>query len=202
MSSIAYIALMDTVRTPSDIGNIIRARRKRLGWDQARLAHEIGVSRQWIVDIEKGKPRAELQLILRALQALGLELMLGPGVAQVSEVGVPDRDTVTPINLDAIIEHNRANPPLGTTVFNAFNNNIFKNQFSPFDALKNTGLDKSPPIIGESVKKNPANEHLHKQFSATNRLKIGETVADSLKIGEAEKISKVISPSSKKKGVP
>ncbi|MGN3937703.1 hypothetical protein ABVB18_20570, partial [Xanthomonas citri pv. mangiferaeindicae] len=56
--------------------------------------------------------------------------------------------------------------------------------------------------VGASVKKNPANEHLHKQFSATNRLKIGETVADSLKIGEAEKISKVISPSSKKKGVP
>lgn len=111
------------------------------------------MSRQWIVDIEKGKPRAELQLILRALQALGLELMLGPGVAQVSEVGVPDRDTVTPINLDAIIEHNRANPPLGTTVFNAFNNNIFKNQFSPFDALKNTGLDKSPRLSVQALKR-------------------------------------------------
>ncbi|MCC4621932.1 helix-turn-helix transcriptional regulator [Xanthomonas cassavae CFBP 4642] len=111
---------MDTVRTPSDVGNIIRSRRKRLGWDQARLAREIGVSRQWIVDIEKGKPRAELQLILRALQALGLELMMGPGVAQVSEVRAPDRHTVTPINLDAVIEHNRANPSLGTTVFNAF----------------------------------------------------------------------------------
>ncbi|WP_239692137.1 hypothetical protein [Xanthomonas floridensis] len=24
-----------------------------MGWDQARLAHEIGVSRQWVVDIEK-----------------------------------------------------------------------------------------------------------------------------------------------------
>jgi len=33
-----------------------------------------GVSRRWLVDLEAGKPRAELELTLRVLAALGLEL--------------------------------------------------------------------------------------------------------------------------------
>lgn len=214
MLSIAYILAMDTARTPSDVGNIIRARRKRLGWDQARLAHEIGVSRQWVVDIEKGKPRAELQLILRALQALGLELMLGPGAAQVPPVHAPDRGTVTPIDLDAIIEHNRSNSRLGTTVLNAFNNNIFKDQFSSLDRLKNAGLHR-PFSAVDALKQSPAqaasaalnqyssmidaldernlvSESLQKQFPALDRPKIGETT----------KIPRVTSTSSKKKADP
>lgn len=67
---------MATLATPLDFGNTIRQRRKALGWDQARLAHEIGVSRQWVIDMEKGKPRAELHLVLRALKALDLRLSL------------------------------------------------------------------------------------------------------------------------------
>lgn len=65
---------MPTLKTPADLGNVILQRRKALGWDQARLAHEAGVSRQWIIEIEKGKPRAELQLVLRTLNVLGMEL--------------------------------------------------------------------------------------------------------------------------------
>ncbi|PPV06058.1 transcriptional regulator [Xanthomonas bromi] len=203
---------MDTVRTPSDIGNIIRTRRKRLGWDQARLAHQIGVSRQWVVDIEKGKPRAELQLILRALQALGLELMLGPGVAQVSEVRAPDRDTVTPINLDAIIEHNRANPPVGADVFNAFNN--INNHLSSLDRLKSAGLHR-PSSALDVLKQSPAqaalaamNRYSSMTDAPNERKLVGEALQkqfhglDRSKIGETAKISKVISTSSKKKGVP
>lgn len=33
-----------------------------------------GVSRRWIVDLEAGKPRAELGLVLRVLSALGIPL--------------------------------------------------------------------------------------------------------------------------------
>lgn len=105
---------MDTVRTPSDIGNVIRARRKHLGWDQARLAKQIGVSRQWIVDIEKGKPRAELQLILRALHVLGLQLALSPGAAQAQEREMLDPIPAASINLDAILERHRGTLPPGT----------------------------------------------------------------------------------------
>lgn len=65
---------MPIIKTPKDLGAVIRNRRKELAWDQARLAAEVGASRQWVIDIEKGKPRAELDLALRALHALGLSL--------------------------------------------------------------------------------------------------------------------------------
>jgi HTH-type transcriptional regulator/antitoxin HipB len=62
------------VRTPADLGALIRDRRTKLGLDQKSLAAKVGVSRQWIVEVEKGKPRAEIGLLLRALGALGLSL--------------------------------------------------------------------------------------------------------------------------------
>lgn len=62
------------IRTPRDIGLAIRERRRALGLDQRSLAERIGVSRQWLVEVEKGKPRAEVGLLLRTLNALHLEL--------------------------------------------------------------------------------------------------------------------------------
>ncbi|OAF08709.1 transcriptional regulator [Bradyrhizobium centrolobii] len=62
------------IRTPADLGAVIRDRRKRLKLDQSTLAKRIGVSRQWVIDIEHGHPRAELALVLRALDALGIPL--------------------------------------------------------------------------------------------------------------------------------
>jgi HTH-type transcriptional regulator / antitoxin HipB len=62
------------LRTPKDVGALIRQRRLDLGLSQLELAQRVGVSRQWIVDVERGKPRAELGLVLRALDALGAGL--------------------------------------------------------------------------------------------------------------------------------
>jgi HTH-type transcriptional regulator/antitoxin HipB len=62
------------IRTPADLGAVIREHRKLLGLDQAELAKRIGVSRQWVVGIERGRARAELGLVLRALDTLGLQL--------------------------------------------------------------------------------------------------------------------------------
>ncbi|MFZ1989386.1 MAG: helix-turn-helix domain-containing protein [Alphaproteobacteria bacterium] len=62
------------VRTPSDLGAVIRDRRKQLKLDQAGLALKIGVSRQWLIGVERGRARAELGLVLRALDALGIKL--------------------------------------------------------------------------------------------------------------------------------
>jgi predicted transcriptional regulator len=36
-----------------------------------------GVSRKWVYEFEAGKPAAELQLILRVMDALGLALDVG-----------------------------------------------------------------------------------------------------------------------------
>jgi HTH-type transcriptional regulator / antitoxin HipB len=62
------------IRTPADLGAVIRDRRRQLKLDQADLAARIGVSRYWVILIEKGHPRAELALVLRALDALNVQL--------------------------------------------------------------------------------------------------------------------------------
>lgn len=67
-----------TIRTPRDLGAAIRDKRRKRGLDQQTLALKIGVSRQWISEVEKGKPRAEVGLILRALDALGIALAIVP----------------------------------------------------------------------------------------------------------------------------
>jgi HTH-type transcriptional regulator/antitoxin HipB len=94
------------IRAPIDIGNIIRERRKKLGLDQAALAKQVGVSRQWIVEVEKGKPRAEIGLVLRTLNALGIDLQVAlQGSGEVVVVEPPFGPAH--VDIDAIIDRAR-----------------------------------------------------------------------------------------------
>lgn len=79
------------IRTPADLGAVIRERRKELKLDQAELARRIGTSRQWVVGIEQGRSRAELGLVLRALDTLGIRLDSG---VTPSRKGAPDLDAI------------------------------------------------------------------------------------------------------------
>jgi y4mF family transcriptional regulator len=74
MSANVDIGDIMRVRTPADLGAVIRDRRKQLKLDQAALAKRIGVSRYWVIMIERGHARAELALVLRALDALNIQL--------------------------------------------------------------------------------------------------------------------------------
>jgi HTH-type transcriptional regulator/antitoxin HipB len=65
------------VHTPVDLGAAIRAGRRALGLGQAELATRVGVRRQWVIKIEAGKSTAEVGLVLRTLNALGLKLEIG-----------------------------------------------------------------------------------------------------------------------------
>jgi HTH-type transcriptional regulator/antitoxin HipB len=67
------------VRTPKDVGALIRQRRHELGLSQIQLAERAGVSRQWVVDVERGKARAEIGLVLRALDVLDTPLRVEAG---------------------------------------------------------------------------------------------------------------------------
>ena len=67
------------LRTAVDFGAVIRDKRLRLGLSQADLARKVGVGRQWIVEVEKGKSGAPLALILRTLEALGISLTENEG---------------------------------------------------------------------------------------------------------------------------
>ena len=62
------------IRTPRELGAVLRDERRRLGLSQVDLSEKADVSRKWIVEMENGKARAELALVLRALRALGLTL--------------------------------------------------------------------------------------------------------------------------------
>ncbi len=67
------------IRTPNDLGALIRDRRIKLGLDQISLAKRAGTSRKWLVEVEHGKPRAAIGLILRTLRALDVSLKVNDG---------------------------------------------------------------------------------------------------------------------------
>ena len=62
------------LRTPGELGALVREKRRALKLSQSAVAKRAGTSREWIVDLEKGKPRVPLSLVLRALAALGITL--------------------------------------------------------------------------------------------------------------------------------
>lgn len=82
------------VRTPADLGAVIREHRKRLGLGQAALAERIGTSRQWIVAIERGHSRAELGLVLRTLDTLGVRLETRDKILSAKSPSDPDIDAI------------------------------------------------------------------------------------------------------------
>lgn len=69
------------VRNVEELGAIIRKRRRELDWDQRYLAERAHVSRQWVVEVEAGKHRAEIGRLLRILDALDLQMDVAPGPA-------------------------------------------------------------------------------------------------------------------------
>jgi HTH-type transcriptional regulator / antitoxin HipB len=85
------------VRTPADLGAVIRDRRKQLDLDQSTFAKRIGVSRQWVIGVERGHARAAMGLVLRAIDALGIRL--DAGIDQTSRRG----STSPAIDIDAIV---------------------------------------------------------------------------------------------------
>jgi len=89
------------VRTPIDIGAAIRDRRQALQLDQKALAERIGVSRQWVTQVERGKANAQLGLVLRALEALGIPLSIAD-----ADLGAHARQTAT-VDIDQIIDQAR-----------------------------------------------------------------------------------------------
>ena len=66
------------VSDPSALGRLVRETRRALGLTQPNLALSAGVGVRFLVDIEKGKPTAQIGKIMRVLAALGIELQLSP----------------------------------------------------------------------------------------------------------------------------
>ena len=86
------------IRTPLDLGLVIREKRRKIKLSQAELADKVGVGRQWVVAIEHGKSRAELGLVLRTLSALGLSFTIDAGDQDRRSTG-PD----SPVDIDTVV---------------------------------------------------------------------------------------------------
>ncbi len=64
--------------TPAEIGDIVRTTRKGAGLRQDELAGAAGVGLRFIVDLEAGKPTAQIGKTLQVLQALGCSFDIRP----------------------------------------------------------------------------------------------------------------------------
>jgi HTH-type transcriptional regulator/antitoxin HipB len=91
---------MIPLRNLKDLGAAIRQRRRQLGLDQKALATRVGVSRQWIVEVEHGKPRAAVGLVLQTLEALGLHL-------GIDEAPKGRQDASAAADIDAVVRRAR-----------------------------------------------------------------------------------------------
>lgn len=70
MIEYAYISF------PEDVGQVIRAERKELGWSQTELARRSGCSQRFVSECERGKTGAEMGKVLQLLRALGLTIQV------------------------------------------------------------------------------------------------------------------------------
>ena len=62
-------------RTPIQLGNEIRERRRQLGLTQEQLANQAGIRQRTVSDIESAG-NARIDTVMRLLAALDLELVL------------------------------------------------------------------------------------------------------------------------------
>lgn len=95
-------------RTTTDVGNLIRERRRLLGMSQAALARDLGVSRQWLISVEAGKEGADTARVLRVLAALGLVVDIRPIEAGAgARVPPGDGRQAVSVDIDALVDSHR-----------------------------------------------------------------------------------------------
>lgn len=80
-----------TLRNPEQLGRLIRLKRLEKGLSQVALAAQLGVERKWVIHLESGNSRAELGLVLRALDALDVQASLRDKGASPAESGTAAR---------------------------------------------------------------------------------------------------------------
>lgn len=62
------------IRNTKELGLLLRSSRQEKALSQQALADSIGVSRHWVIDMERGKPTLEIGLVFRAIVALRLSI--------------------------------------------------------------------------------------------------------------------------------
>ena len=64
------------IESPTELGQVVRTRRRELSLTQQALADVIGVNRRVVGELERGKGTVRLEIALEASRALGLDIEL------------------------------------------------------------------------------------------------------------------------------
>jgi HTH-type transcriptional regulator/antitoxin HipB len=80
-----------TLRNAEQLGAAIRLKRKEKSLTQSELAKLLGAERKWVLNLERGNSKAEIGLILRAIEVLDLRASL----ADKGQVGRDPHDLKT-----------------------------------------------------------------------------------------------------------
>lgn len=78
------------IRTPADLGVLIRNTRLERGATQAAVAAAAGIGRDSLIRIERGHPRVELANVLSVLAALDIALTSTSAVDRPDAAGSSD----------------------------------------------------------------------------------------------------------------
>ena len=68
---------MQCVQRTSEIGNLIRRRRREAGYTIQQLAQLLGCSTRFLGEVERGKESASIGRVLQIAVSLGLEMRMG-----------------------------------------------------------------------------------------------------------------------------
>jgi len=89
------------IKTPEDLGLLLRATRKQSRVRQDDLAAIAGVSKQFAADVERGKTTVQLGLVLKLLHEAGVALN-----AVIPDLAVPQYDRLKALRNAAAPEKN------------------------------------------------------------------------------------------------
>ncbi|HEX8753826.1 MAG TPA: helix-turn-helix domain-containing protein [Solirubrobacterales bacterium] len=62
------------IHDPEQLGTLIRRRRRELGLTQTEVAEVANTNLRFLSELERGKPTARLENVMRVLATLGIEL--------------------------------------------------------------------------------------------------------------------------------
>ncbi len=64
------------IRNSEELGKAIRKRRKKLHYTQAYLSEFTGLSITFLSDLERGKPTAQIEKVIKVIHILGMDLLV------------------------------------------------------------------------------------------------------------------------------
>jgi len=96
------------IRSPKDLGALVRDYRKSQGLNQTAFARKLGVTQSYISQLENGKRTLQLGPVLRILCELGFSVEIGreepKRIARGSTRSTARRSSLPAIDIDQIVD--------------------------------------------------------------------------------------------------